>query len=417
MTPAIRAILLGRRTTINSFSAVKLMLEQDMDDVNILVMGDSTGDASNEWAYLFAAWLGATYPRFSVDYYLWTAGAYAAPVALTTGSGAHKLNFWNASVAGASPVYHMGGTFTAAVVTPSPDVLIWNHGHNLAGFAVALQRGEFVGAMDQVRIAMPDLPHVAFRQNPRRDDDQMTQVVNHLDDLAADYGDVLLVDAYSLFLARQKHTSLYTDNQHPNAAGEQLFLEAVQQKWRATRVSGVVDPVPAFLSSSVTNLLANADFSDVSYAGGTPTSWTATNTPTCVVESTIVDSGKTQSLKMTGTTAQARISQSLTGGFATALRGKKVSFAVRQYVPAGSAATVGWISLTSSGGGTVSASASRGTTGVDGWRWYVLSGLEVGASATAVTCALASDSAANADSTVYYDRAILVEGEFPRDMT
>jgi hypothetical protein len=409
--------ILTPRKPVTGFSQVKLSLEQDSSNVSMLVMGDSTGDQTTEWVYLFASWLAAQYPKFSVNYYLWdgTNRVWSVATVLSTGTGSHTLNFWNGSVAGTSPIYHMGANFTAAIVTPAPGVIIWSHGENLAGFASGVVRGEFIGAIDQTKIGYPNVPHVLVKQNPRRDDNNMAVVIDQINELSQDYSDISLVDVYSSFLSLQKASSLYADNIHPNAAGEQLYLAAVQRAWNATRTSGVLTPAPAFLSTSGTNLLSNSDFSNASYVGGTPTGWTASASPTCTVETTIKAPGKSQSLKMTGVTGQGLIRFSLGAPAIAALVGKTVTLAVRQYVPSGQATTVGQIGVLVQNP-LVSTTAVRGTQGVDGWRWYCLSEVAIPVGTTSVSFSLGCDAAANTTSTVYYDSAIAVEGKFPRNL-
>lgn len=395
---------------ITSLSSAKLAIEDDAGDVNLLFLGDSTGDATNEWIYLFAQWLATEYPTHSVSYRLWGSTAYGAATSISTGSGANTIRIWNGSVAGSAPIHHMGSTFAAAITATTPDLIIWSHGHNLLA-QTGLARAEFVGPMDQVRIALPNVPHAAVRQNPRRDDNNMAPTIADLDELAADYGDLTLIDAYSLFIAQGKAGSLYADNIHPNAAGSLLFLQAAQAAWGASRAGDSPAVTAAFLESLGTNLLANADFSDPSYLGGTPSGWSVTGDTTCTLETTIVDAGKSQCMKVTSTAASSGLQQNI--ATPSALFGKSATLAVRMYVPSGQtqvAAGCNLTRLTPVGSYTI----SRGNVATDGWRWFVVGTTDLGASFGSFRVTLNTIAAAAA-STVYIDRAILVEGNFPRD--
>ena len=407
---AITGPVVGGGAAITSLSSARLAIADDAGDVNLLFIGDSTGDATNEWIYLFAQWLATEYPTHSVSYRLWSTTSYAAASALSTGSGANTIHIWNASVAGTAPIHHMGSNFAAAITNTNPDLIVWSHGHNLLA-QEGLARAEFVGPMDQVRLALPSVPNAAVRQNPRRDDNNMAVTVADLDALAEDYGDLTLIDAYSLFVAQGKSSSLYSDNVHPNAAGIQLFLQAAKAAWNGSRAGDSDAVTAAFLASLGTNLLANADFSDPSYVGGTPTGWSVTGDAVCTLETTIVDAGKSQSMKVASTASSSGLQQNISTP--SALSNKQATIAVRMYVPAGqsiTAAGVNLLRLTPVSSYTI----SRGNSGVDGWRWFVVTTRNLGAfAAFRVTL---NTIAAATSSTVYIDRAILVEGESPRDV-
>lgn len=400
----------GGGAAITSLSSAKLAIADDAGDVNLLFIGDSTGDATNEWIYLFAQWLATEYPTHSVSYRLWSTTSYAAASALSTGSGANTIRIWNASVAGTAPIHHMGSNFAAAIADTNPDLIVWSHGHNLLA-QEGLARAEFVGPMDQVRLALPSVPNAAVRQNPRRDDNKMAVTVADLDALAEDYGDLTLIDAYSLFIAQNKDSSLYADNLHPSTAGSQLFLQAAKTAWNGSRAGDSPAVTDAFLESLGTNLLANANFADPSYVGGKPTGWSVTGNTACTLETTIKDAGKSQCMKITSTAASSGLLQTIASP--ATLQNKQATIAVRMYVPAGQsqlAAGVNLIRLTPTSSYTI----SRGNSGVDGWRWLVVTTPNLGAFANfRVTLNII---AAAASSTVYIDRVILVEGEFPRDV-
>ena len=56
-------------------------------DTSVLLLGDSTGNDSDEWFYIFGQWLAAQFPEYTVEYRPWnnTTKAYGRPTILQTG--------------------------------------------------------------------------------------------------------------------------------------------------------------------------------------------------------------------------------------------------------------------------------------------------------------------------------------------
>lgn len=403
---------------LSSFSAAKLTIQQGAADVNILVVGDSTGNQTDEWVYLFGQWLESEYPTHAVSYSPWNdaGNVYDAPISLGTGTGPRTIHIWNASVSGAPAQYFTGSKQPAAIDAVSADLIIFNMGHNnVVGQIATLERGEFLQGIEHARLSKPSAYVATFLQNPNRDDNEMASGVAEMAAVAGLYGDVRVVDAYNPFIAQGKASSLYIDNVHPSASGTQLFLAAIQGMWRGSSISSGLTSVGALLSETSTNLLSNADFADVSYVGGTPSGWTAIASPTCTVETTIKDAGAAQSMKIVGTSAGSRISQTLSGGSLSALQGNKATLAVRVHVPTGSVASVGRVDLRYTDGATTIVTTRSATVAQGAFKWLIIPGLDIPNTASSVAVNLYCDTAANASSAAYYDRAVLVVGDKPRD--
>lgn len=400
----------------SAFSAAKAAIVADAGDVNILIIGDSTGDGAAEWVYLFGQWLATEYPTHSVSYRLWDdpANVYAAAVAISTGSGSHTIRIWNASVSGSTPMALLGDAFAPAVIASGASVVLWNHGKNLVQLlAAGISRGTWIAAMDSVRLALPLAGHVLIKQPPNRDDDDMAAVVAEAVAIAAEYGNVAIADAYAPHIAAGKAGSLYLDNLHPSASGSAMTAAAVQELFGAAPAAATPATAPAHLSTvAASNALPSADFYS-SYAGGLPAGW-AQYGAVFAVETGVVDGGHAKSLKITADLAGGQIQ------FETfdisAFKGGKATLAVRQFVPTGSADTAGRIGLLQGGGagGTTDILTHATLEGQGGWRWLIIAGLQVPADATYLRAYLYADSAA-AGSVVYLDRAVLVAGNVPRD--
>lgn len=407
----------GGGVSLRAFSPIKQKIVANAEDVTILVIGDSTGNESSEWAYLFADWLGDQYPTHTVDYYLWSDGssAYDAGTELSAGSGARTISFYNCSVSGAATLYIQGARFSAAVGAIDADLVIWNHGHNhVSGNTQELMQGEISGALDQVRLALPNANHAAFIQNPRRDDSLMALANTVWRSISAQWADLLLLDAYSRFIDAGKPSGWYTDNQHPNATGQAVILDVIQDAWNASG-PGAFAPSSAWFATEATNLLTNGALA--STGTDAPTGWTVTGTLAFAREETIVYPGYDSSLKLNGSgAAQARISQQVTGSALTPLKGGYVFLVAVGYVPTGADATVGRIavSVNGTGGGTFNYRAV--TTIRDGWALYGVGPVLVPSDATALTCILYHDTDSSPDTDpVYWQRACLVAGSVPRD--
>lgn len=408
-SPATGSISATRGSS--AFALARTYIETDSKDVHILVVGDSTGNETTEWPYLFGQWLFAQYPSHSVDYRLYNDGAnsYDAAISLGTGNGSRKITIWNASIGGSTPFYLIGSKRATAIDAVSPDLMIFNYGHNVVTAGGLTQiRSEMLQGTEAVREAHPSVPLAMFTQNPRRDDSDYANVNQAIREVVAGYGDVTLIDAYTPFINAGKPSAWYGDNIHPTGAGKTAFLDALTAQWR----SGSFDLAQAFMAQDGANLLPNGDFA--AFSGPVPDSWLAINSPTCTKELTIVDGSSPYSVKITGTTGQARIRAGATS--IAGLVGGKASLAVRAYIPSGSASSVGRIGLSYVAGGTTIINTRATTDKQGGWHWIIVSGMDIPANATAVDATLYCDTSANASSAAYYDRAILVAGEFPRDM-
>lgn len=387
-------------------------------DTSILFIGDSTGNATNEWIFLFAEWLGTEYPAQTVEYRLWnnTTDVYGTPTTIQTGGGSGTLVVYNASVGGANTALLLGDKYTPAIENITPDAVIINHGHNeTSGTSPSVIRGAFISLIESVLQTHPTAPITTVLQNPDRDDDDMTQIFTELNKYAADRHDMSLIDVNSLFVAEGKDPGLYVDNIHPSTgadSGTTLFVEAAQSLWNKTKITA--SPTSASWFDSIgTNLLDNGDFA--AFESAIPDDWEAVNSPTLAKELTIVDRGS-YSVEISGTNANPLLRQTIGSTELNLLKGNQATLAVRVYIPAGSPASVGRISLVYVKDGTQTTTTRSVSRGQDGWMWACISGLDIPSDATNVRVFLSSDTSASAGNNCYYDRAILVVGDVPFDM-
>lgn len=395
-------------------------------NVNIVILGDSTGNAVDEWVYrFFDENIPALYPTHSVVYHMWNdgtlegqGGSYDAPVTIFTGSGPRTIHVYNASVPGASAFYMLASKFQDGVVATNPDLVIWNQGQNHV--TSPRPQEEFVAAWDMVRLALPTAYHSAILQNPQRTNNLMAPVILAVQAAADLYGDVAIVDVYSKFIALGKAVNLYApaDIVHPSVTGSpsgtDLYIQAMAEAWAAAR--GNLPVTPAFLSSTATNYIPNGTFS--AFASALPDGWTNGGSAVTVAkELTIVAPGSPYSVKLSGTTGGDRIQRVINDSpTLTTLRGQRVTLAVKMYIAPGSTGTTGRINMQTTGtGGESITTRAFGMTLDGGWVWQVIENLLVPTDCSAITIRLYCDTAANAGSIDYYDRAVLVLGDKPRN--
>lgn len=407
----------------NAFSLVKRKLALGKT-ATVLVIGDSTGNASPEWPFLFGPEVTARFPVCSSRIKTFVSGAYeAAWTNLSTGSGSQMLNIWNMSVSGAQTFYCMGSLFAAAVQRIDPDVIIINHGHNHNSTTIPTTRGAFLALIETLRLYHPTIPIAWFKQNPKQDNDTMAAIMAILDEIAA-ARDITLIDAYSAFIAAGKALALYDgDSTHPSAAGQLLFRTALMAEFDAASTVLLPAPVPSLFAVPIrqdANLLANGDFAKWTTNPGAPDSWTKFGAGTMTPEketAVVTDTFRLYSVEMLGTGGASGISQGITGAALAAVKGKKVSLTAKRFVDAASStASLGKITMSSASValGTVSAEISSYITVQTGWVQWSISGFDVPEDATTLEIRLYHDNAAApSTSPAYFDQAALVLGILP----
>lgn len=412
VTPLVTATPIKGGGVASAFGAVKEQLAIGQS-ATILAVGDSTGNATDEWIYLFAVYLAAQYPTHSVIYHLYDNGAvgganaWNAPVTVSTGSTAAEVHIWNASVATTNPTYLLGSRKAVAIDSVTPDLIIWNHGQNTTALPNDAKRDCWLMGFENVRLAHPGVPNVVMLQNPRRDDDQMASVISTIEELGGLYGDVTYIDGYSSFIDAGKPSGWYTDNVHPNATGSGILRDAAVAEWQRAR-RGSIEVADAFLATAGTNYLLNGDFAD--WPGALPANWSSLNSATATKEMTIKPVGAAYSALIEGTTAQAGIYQGATALGAAA--GKTVTMAALVFIPNGSATGVGRQGLYAANGTT--RFSYGGLIPQGGWFWSIVSNYTFPASPSAPQATLYCDTSANAASDAYFAQACLVEGLVPR---
>jgi hypothetical protein len=189
------------------------------------VLGDSTGDAPDEWVYLTAHKLGAMYDR-PVVIHDWNNAAQKYVSTTKTREGANApVVVWNGSARGKNTSYSF--QHWATMLPERPDLLIVNHGHNQSGAAAA--SAGIHSLIDWATAAWKVPPAAAVvLQNPRLDrftKRQESVVATVREDWTGSL--VAVIDAHSAYRKHNNMRSLlHEDGLHPNDAGSVVWAEA-----------------------------------------------------------------------------------------------------------------------------------------------------------------------------------------------
>ena len=373
-------------------------LENDDADIDIAVLGDSTGDSTTEWVYLLAQDIGADYPAFTIKYRLWNDGtsSYAAAVTIQSGTGANTLTIYNASIAGAIANKFAGERFGPAIAQIDPALVMVSYGHN-GGSSAITQQGYFNALAATLRAKAFNTPVVIIGQNPTTVDDSMAAKVDMLRALSEHYG-FGFIDVHGAF--RQSPTALallLADTVHPNASGSSLWAKTVGS---AFHYDG-----GAASGGRLDGRIERAEFHYADFD-----SWTANGTAAVVTDLTSFETFG-HSAKLTSSAGAGWIYKDLVGTQdITAFRGKRVTLAVRVKIAGGESSTAGRIELND---GVASETTSDGGPQGTEYYWQIVS-MDIAASATRVRAYIyaASDATTN---TVNIDRVILSSGPYPLD--
>lgn len=410
----------------SAFSAAKAAIVANAGDVEILVIGDSTGNDTTEWVYLFGAWLGTQYPTHSVSYRPWNDGTnvYDAAVAISTGSGGNTVRLWNASVGGTIPASLMLNTkYAGAIEAVSPDLVIWSHGINLYNTDAAIRAAydsSYSPWIERVQATHPDAGVAIFTQNPFRDTNNYAELYAMEVSAQQNKPRATLLDSYAKFIAAGKAGALYADNAHPSASGTQLYLQTIQSAWGAAPTAGVITPTQAWLDPALaeTNLLLNGDFA--AWPGALPTSWAKTASATVTKELVIVDGAEPYSLKVeqTGGTTASAYQNLAPAALAACKAAGRVSYAVRRFMPASADGVTAQIQVfVLAPSGNVSRVAYATTVEPeDFWHWMFIRDMPVAADATDIFFYVYASAAIRVGAVAYFSRAVAVAGSIPRDM-
>lgn len=214
----------------SSLPAVRELLQQD-ESLVVAALGDSTGNETWEWVYLWAGMLAETRPVSIAPWNEWTESGYVEATVLSTEGpgegGPGPVMIWSGHQSGAGAGYPVDRL--ESLLPEQPDLVILNYGHNNT---VEDVRDELEATLEALREAAgEDLPVVVTLQQPQLDDAN-AEVRRAVADFAAEHG-LGVIDVADAFADTGDPASLLADAIHPDADGEQLWAETVADTLQA----------------------------------------------------------------------------------------------------------------------------------------------------------------------------------------
>lgn len=389
-------------------------VDAELEDVRLLVLGDSTGNESNEWIYLLAQEFATRFPTHTISYRLWDDAAtdYAVAVTLGTGTGARTITVYNASVSGFSTYAWHGTRAQAAIynLSPAPDLTIVSLGHNETA-TTDLWHGQYVGLTESITARVPGTSLMVIAQNPNSTDTLQQQRREVYREIAAQRG-YGFIDVCQAFLDDPAGIpALLADTLHPNATGSALWRDTVKAAFVRSKRTAPRPQQPSTLLGSGVNLLRNGSFAArLDY-------WIASNVTAAVDDTNFETALNTVGAPANHASTAQKVTATATGGYlyqwvpVNRVKGQWVTLAVRLRVPEGQPASVGRIAINDSGGSTGSIGITHGQ---GAFRWAVVTRF-IDPATTSLHVRVYADAGETLGNCTI-DRAILVTGKFPADL-
>lgn len=416
-----------RTSFMSGVSATQVVVRklQHDEDARIVVLSDSTANADDEWPYLLGAQLGADYLTHTVRIHpaATDGNGYDTPVTLQTGSGSATLDIYNQSIAGMNSYGWHSANFGAQVTTPDPHLVIISTGHNESIFtgdplSLGQPRLQFrvrlLGVAELIRQAAPQAQMVLIAQHAWLDlggDMDAKRDEIRLLAQARGYG---FIDMFQTFADDPDRATYFTDNIHPNAAGQQVYADTIQAAFRYDpKWEPRPQPPSLFDQAAPVNL---ADDLVMPLGATAPVGWTGVNA-TVSRDTTNHESGRGYGVRVQRTSVAGTPSrifrEILTSTTVVPFRGKWVLLAVRMRRPAAGTVgnrAVGLVSI-SDGVRLSRTFPDQYTAGAFAWR---LVPHFIDAAATTLTVSLWADELGNAENPdVTFDRLMLIPGQWP----
>lgn len=191
----------------------------------LTVLGDSTGNDTNEWTFRLAEQLSSIYDRPVVMHRWLDGAAYSKEVTIGAGTNA-PIHIWNGSVPGSTAVYAQ--KHLKEMLRKDSDLLIMNYGHNYTGtWNAETATLRTVSMVDEL---VGPKAMLFMLQNPQRPETSKSVAVTDLIRGMVTRAKYEYVDVYKAFKDSGKPASLMLDNIHPNPAGSQVWADAVAAK-------------------------------------------------------------------------------------------------------------------------------------------------------------------------------------------
>lgn len=383
-------------------------------NVNVLVLGDSTGDETTEWVYLLAQWLGTQYTTHTIKYSKYDAGGNSWPALSTvvSSAGTYNINIYNGSQGGYQTATIMGGGRWNVMTNPTGlsdiDLVIVSLGHNESQVREFFDL-TYTAFMEQVTAALPRAGVMCIAQNASLADSFQSMRRDVIAGLCNKRG-FTFVDVWAAFAAVGNGASYYADNVHPSADGEALWASEVQKYFASNAVP--VAQTPSSLIVGPRNLLT-ATQAALTVTLGSPNTldgWTNNSSANVAAgrDATTYETGS-YSLKLESLSSTAQYFFTDLAEWQR-LKGMPVTFAVRAYKPSGVGLSFAACYLVINDGVGSTGTVYGTTADENGWRWFMVR-RRISTSATRVRLLMYPDSPGGVGKYVLVDRASLCIGD------
>lgn len=204
------------------------LLSTGIADICFLLMGDSTGNGTDEWFYLTMKWLASKYPKYTFMYKLWNDASqnYDNPVIMQIGSGAGTVTVLNASKSGANMAYSADNTRFELQTPIFPNITFISYSHNEGdNVNYTIQYNNFIAKIlnkypNTLITCVTQNPQFAPNHYPEAHAIRNEQICDLA--IAGGYG---LIDAYHAFVDSGIASTLTNqiDGTHPVESGSELW--------------------------------------------------------------------------------------------------------------------------------------------------------------------------------------------------
>jgi lysophospholipase L1-like esterase len=189
----------------------------------MVVLGDSTGDDTDEFPFLAAQQLASEYNR-PVIVHRWADGrGYGEESAFPGGPDAAAIHIWNGSVSGSVGSY--AASNLTAMTPAGADLVLINYGHNYAGPQEAKAGiSQLLEVIDE-RLGRP--PVLVTIQNPKNPETVLSSAIVEQVRATAMEHVCETVDVHRAFKDAGDLDLLLLDDTHPSPAGSKVWAAAV----------------------------------------------------------------------------------------------------------------------------------------------------------------------------------------------
>lgn len=387
-------------------------------DLNILAIGDSTTYMTDSWAFQLPDLLAEQFPTHTVVEHLWdnTGGtAFLAPTTRYTGTGARTIHVWNAGAPGKTWTYQLNAVRRNTIMGTNPDLIFFNHGHNLTNQAnpdFTNLRDVAVAAIERFRAQAPNAAVVLFSQNPRTDYPGNAEKNGDIyRRIAAERG-YGFIDVNNAFWRDGRAMTTLVDILHPTTAGFAIWVNEVRKALKSQPESQALPRQKPSLFDGGRNYVPNGELDFLNPP--TLDQWVVSNVTLTKDTTPGLLRSKSYVIKAskTTTTSGAQLYAVLP---IAALAGKTVTATVPMYIPAGSYANTGQIQFRTNAGILYSGYTDASTEMRDQWTYRTLT-VRVPETATYLRLYINVDPSSGANvADMYLDQVFVTVGTYPTE--